>query len=175
MRGRTGSLGGQHKPMLLIGLSAVGVLMLCVPATMASARLVWNVTASAPPGLYSIAHADARIGDRVAIQPEILLAVDLERRGILRRGKVLIKKIIAGQGDTVCRDGAYVTVNGSLVAVARSQSGSGMSLPVWLGCRTLEHADVFLLGDTADSYDGRYFGITRRDEVIGPVRLVISF
>ena len=175
VRSRTGSLKELHKPLLLTGLSAVGVLMLCVPVSMAAARLVWNVTPSAPPGLYSIAHGDGLVGDRVAVQPDSVLAADLERRGILSRGKVLIKRIAAGKGDTVCREGADVTVNGSLVAVAKIKSGSGRSLPEWLGCRTLDSGDVFLLGDTADSYDGRYFGVTRRNEVIGPVKRIISF
>lgn len=175
VRERCGSRKGRPERLALMGLSVAGVLMLAVPASMASARFVWNVTPSAPLGIYSIVHGDGRVGDRVAVQPAPPLAADLERRGVLQRGKVLIKRIMAGQGDMVCRGGGEVTVNGALVAVAKSKSSSGVWLPVWQGCRKLEHADVFLLGETADSYDGRYFGVTRRNEVIGPVERVISF
>ncbi|MGE0294633.1 MAG: S26 family signal peptidase [Hyphomonadaceae bacterium] len=35
------------------------------------------------------------------------------------------------------------------------------------GCRTLEADEVFLLGDTADSFDGRYWGPTRLQSISG--------
>lgn len=148
--------------------------MLAIPVSANSARLVWNATPSAPTGLYSIEQGRWHVGDRVAVKPAEQLAADLERRGVLPRGKLLIKRIAAGQGDTVCRDGVDVTVNELAVAVARDVSGSGEKLPVWLGCRTLGPSDVLLLGDTADSYDGRYFGATSANGILGRVSMLIA-
>lgn len=73
------------------GLKTAGILMRCIPATEVSARLVWNFTPSAPPGLYSPDHGNWREGDRVAVQPVSHVKADLEVRGSLPRGKVLTK------------------------------------------------------------------------------------
>ena len=166
-------MGGRRRTMLL-SICAAAVAMLVVPVSANSARLVWNITKSAPTGLYSIEQGSWHVGDRVAVRPTELLTDDLERRGVLPRGKLLIKRIVAGQGDTVCRDGVDVTVNGLAAAVARDVSGSGDKLPVWFGCRTLGPSDVLLLGDTADSYDGRYFGVTSARDILGRVRMLVA-
>ena len=34
----------------------------------------------------------------------------------------------------------------------------GRTLPSWDGCRRLGGGELFLLGDTVDSFDGRYWG-----------------
>lgn len=149
--------------------------MLCFSGSANSARLVWNTTASAPAGLYSIEQGTWSVGDRVAVRPSPDLADDLDRRGILPRGKLLIKKVVAGLGDEVCRDGERVTVNGSRAAVAKVASRGGEALPSWTGCRSLGASEVLLLGDTADSYDGRYFGVTLAEDIIGRVVMLMGF
>jgi type IV secretory pathway protease TraF len=155
-------------------LSAIGVLFLCV-ASLTPARFVWNVTASAPSGIYAIDFGNWSVGDRVAVQPARELADELAGRGILPRGKLLIKRIAAGYGDEVCRIGDKITVNGAIVAVAKSISGSEEPLPTWAGCRNLTTRDVFLLGETVNSFDGRYFGPTSAGEVLGRVSLILRF
>ena len=163
------------KRVAFVIIAATAVAMLAIPVSATSARLVWNATLSAPLGLYSIEQGSWHVGDRVAVLPSELLAADLAHRGVLPPGKLLIKRIAVGQGDIVCRDGVDVTVNGSVVAVARVVSGSGEKLPAWLGCRNLGSSDVMLLGDTADSYDGRYFGVTSAHEVLGRVSMLVAF
>lgn len=51
----------------------------------------------------------------------------------------------------------------------------GASLPAWRGCRTLAADELLLLGDTATSFDGRYFGPVRRAEVEGIYREVLQW
>ena len=160
--------------MILI-VAAAAIAMLCFTGNASSARLVWNTTASAPTGLYSIEQGTWRVGDRVAVRPSASLAGDLDRRGVLPLGKLLIKRVVAGLGDTVCRDGERVTVNGSLAATTKTTSRSGKLLPSWKGCRRLSASEVLLLGDTADSYDGRYFGVTLAEAVVGRVAMVVGF
>jgi type IV secretory pathway protease TraF len=157
-----------------LSVAAAAIAMLCFSGNASSARLVWNTTASAPVGLYSIEQGIWRVGDRVAVRPSASLAEDLDRRGILPLGKLLIKRVAAGRGDTVCRDGERVTVNGSLAAIAKVASRTAEALPSWGGCRRLSTSDVLLLGDTPDSYDGRYFGVTSAEEVLGRVGLLIG-
>ena len=90
-------------------------------------------------------------------------------------GKLLIKRVAAGKGDTVCRISENLTVNGATRATALAASRSGEDLPTWRGCRKLLTSDVLLLGDTPASYDGRYFGVTSADEILGRVTIAISF
>ena len=160
---------------MILSVAAVAIAMLCFTGSASSARLVWNTTASAPAGLYSIEQGTWRTGDRVVVRPSASLAGDLDRRGVLPLGKLLIKTVAAGRGDTVCRDGERVIVNGSLAAIAKSASRTGEALPSWGGCRRLGASEVLLLGDTADSYDGRYFGVTLAEAVVGRVAMVVGF
>ena len=51
----------------------------------------------------------------------------------------------------------------------------GEPLPSWQGCTSLNEGQVFLPGDTAGSYDGRYFGVTRANEIIGRAELLLAF
>lgn len=48
-------------------------------------------------------------------------------------------------------------------------------LPPWQGCASLNEGQVFPLGDTAGSYDGRYFGVTRASEIVGRADLLLTF
>ena len=160
---------------MILGVGAAAIAMLCFTGNASSARLVWNTTASAPTGLYSIEQGTWRTGDRVAVRPSASLAGDLDRRGVLPLGKLLIKSVAAGRGDTVCRDGERVTVNGSQVAVAKVASRTAETLPSWDGCRRLGASEVLLLGDTPDSYDGRYFGVTPAEDVVGRVSILTGF
>ena len=131
--------------------------------------LLWNVTASAPIGLYRvISSRSLRRGDLVVIRPAAPLARFLAERGYLPLGAPLIKPLAALPGQRVCRAGDLVHIDGALVAKARSRDRRGRSLPVWRGCRTLLHGQVFVLNPAReDSLDGRYFGAVPVSSVIG--------
>ena len=96
-------------------------------------------------------------------------------RGVLPRGKLLIKRVIAGAGDAVCRRDGAVLVNDEILAQAKLNDSTGEPLPSWQGCASLNEGQVFLLGDTAGSYDGRYFGVTRANEIVGRADLLLTF
>lgn len=82
---------------------------------------------------------------------------------------LLIKRVAAVGGDVVCRHGEAVTTPDRTVrALARDRRG--LALPTWAGCRRLASDELFLLGDTASSFDSRYFGPVRRDQVEGVYR-----
>lgn len=165
----------RHANLALLGVAALAIAVLTLPVTTGSAQLVWNATASAPPGLYRIEREHWTTGDRVAVLPTDNLAADLDRRGVLPRGKLLIKRVAAAGGDTLCRRDYTVSVNGVILAEAKSNDSSGQPLPSWQGCITLNENQVFLLGDTAGSYDGRYFGETQASQIVGRADLLLSF
>ena len=95
------------------------------------------------------------------------LRILAETRGYLRKGALLIKPIAAGAGDRVCRHDALVTVNGRIVARARTLDAAGRSLPAWSGCFQLGASDIFVLSADPDSFDGRYMGPIDRAHVMG--------
>jgi conjugative transfer signal peptidase TraF len=160
---------------VMASLGFASVVALALPVAAGSAQLVWNVTPSAPAGLYRIVHEPWSRGDRVVVLPGEALAVGLEQRGVLEKGRLLIKRAAGVGGDRVCRQGAEVTINGKPAAKARDADSQGAPLPAWQGCVTLDDGQVFLLGDTAGSYDGRYFGVTGTREVVGRADLILGF
>lgn len=156
-------------------LAALAIVALALPIKTGSALFVWNTSASAPSGFYRIERVRWQVGDRVAVLPSQALAIDLDVRGVLPRGKLLIKRVVAVTGDAVCRREGTVFVNGVIMAQAKSNDSAGRPLPSWEGCTRLDKSQVFLLGDTEGSYDGRYFGVTQVDEVVGQAQLVLAF
>jgi type IV secretory pathway protease TraF len=96
-------------------------------------------------------------------------------RGVLPRGKLLIERIVAAAGDAFCRHDGAVLVNDEILAQAKSNDSTGKPLPSWQGCISLNEGQVFLLGDTPGSYDGRYFGVTRASEIVGRADLLLTF
>jgi conjugative transfer signal peptidase TraF len=130
--------------------------------------LVWNASASAPVGLYAVTRADrVRAGDMViAWAPEPARSLAAERR-YLPSNVPLVKRIAAGAGDRVCAIGEAIAVNGRHVAARRSIDGRGRTLPWWTGCRDLAKGEYFMLMNDPGSFDGRYFGVTRAEDLVG--------
>lgn len=138
--------------------------------------LIWNATASVPTGFYALRAADQlAVGDLVAIQPPEPLANFLDEGGYLPRGLPMIKPVAALPGQWVCRDGAEITIDGRFAASARERDSRGAPLPAWQGCRTVGPDELFLLNTARpDSLDGRYFGLTPADAVLGRVAPVAA-
>ena len=151
-------------------------LALGLAATIASPPrpwLVWNVSASAPRGLYFVRPwAQPARGDMVAARtPEPWRRLAAARH-YLPSNVPLLKRVAAGAGDTVCARDGHVFVNGRWAAWQRPFDGQGRPMPAWNGCRTLAQGTLFLLMDARDSFDGRYFGPTYAPDIIGPARLL---
>jgi len=132
-------------------------------------RLVWNASASAPIGLYLIDPGGSfGLRDLVAVNAPDSLATFLAERGYLSKGTPLLKHIRGVAGQTVCRTGPAVTVDGVEVGAALERDRAGRDLPAWQGCHRISADEVFLLnGQVRDSLDGRYFGPTSINRIIG--------
>lgn len=158
------------RPIAILVIATVGVAML-IASAWGQARLVWNFTPSIPIGLYSFEDRPWSGGDRVALKPSGRLLETLRDAGVLKEGRLLMKRVAAAADDTVCRTGLQVSVNGVSAAVARPDD----ALPQWSGCVQLRPGEVFLLGETENSFDGRYFGITSAKDIIGPLSSILTF
>lgn len=152
---------------LSAGAVSIGALGLVI-AQEFSPRLVWNASASAPIGLYRIeAHARPRIGEFALVKPEPALETFITDRGYLPPEIPLIKRVAALSGDEICRHDQSIFVANIHVADALLFDSAGRKMPVWGGCVTLKSDEIFLLNAPENSLDGRYFGATKMNGVIG--------
>ncbi len=132
-------------------------------------KLIWNATASAPVGFYTIEPA-ARIEvpELVAVMPAEPLAGFMVDRGYVGRGVPLLKRVVGLPGQRVCRLRSAITVDGVEMGDALDRDRIGRALPVWQGCRVIADSQLFLMNiDVPDSLDGRYFGPIPASSVIG--------
>jgi len=132
-------------------------------------RLVWNASASAPIGFYTVEPADRiDVPELVAIMPPEPLAAFMVERGYIARGVPLLKRVLGLPGQRVCRSGATITVDNVEMGDALEHDRMGRDLPVWQGCRRIADGDIFLMNPSVpDSLDGRYFGPMPARTVIG--------
>jgi len=130
---------------------------------------VWNASESVPIGLYRL-QPDERLSvtDLVAIRPPEPLATFLDLNGYLPVGVLMLKRVLALPGQTVCRTGLAIAVDDIEVGRARERDARGRPLPIWQGCRLLSAGEIFVMNwQSADSFDGRYFGPIPAFAVIG--------
>jgi conjugative transfer signal peptidase TraF len=123
-------------------------------------KLLWNASASVPIGLYAVRHAlPLHVGELVVVSPPEPLAQFFAARHYMPLGVPLVKHVLALSGQTVCRSGIVITVDGAAMGDALEHDRLGRALPDWQGCRVLKPGEVFLMNRTPpDSLDGRYFG-----------------
>lgn len=132
-------------------------------------RLIWNVTASTPVGLYRLQSVSPlHVGDLIAIRPPTDIAGMLARGGYLPLGVPLLKPVAALPGQVVCRNGTVVSVDGKALGTTLARDHRGRPLPVWQGCRDVLPGQIFVMNPAVPtSLDGRYFGVLPVDAVIG--------
>ena len=132
-------------------------------------RFLWNASESVPIGLYRL-HPAGRLAvtDLVAVLPPESLATFLADGQYLPRGVPLLKRVLALPGQTVCREELRITIDKIEMGVARDHDSRGRPLPIWQGCREIADGEVFLMNwQSADSLDGRYFGVLPASAIIG--------
>jgi conjugative transfer signal peptidase TraF len=155
-----------------------GGLLICVFGTLGvgfaclapmPVKLIWNASASVPVGLYTVvANTPLDVADVVAFVPSEPLASFLAERGYLPDGLSLLKRVLAMPGQLVCRTNLAITVDGAEVGSALARDRAGRDLPAWQGCRRIHSGEVFLMNrQVRDSFDGRYFGPTTTDLLLG--------
>jgi type IV secretory pathway protease TraF len=93
-------------------------------------RFVWNASESVPTGLYQVQPTRPLVVTTLVVAyPPEPLATLLEDGGYLPRDVPLIKRILALPGQTVCRTGPTIAVDGTEMGVARERDHRGRVLP----------------------------------------------
>ena len=141
-----------------------------------SFKLSWNMTPSLPLGIWSQrAAVDVKMlkGKVVSFcPPGTPLFRDARERGVLKWGRCpsgfapLLKRVVATSGDFVTVDGQVkindkpldqFTVIKEVAAFYRSAAVS----------RRLLDSELWVMGDTDDSFDSRYFGVIDASTLVG--------
>jgi conjugative transfer signal peptidase TraF len=152
---------------LTLAVTLFGVLATAASA-IPSPRLVWNASASVAVGLYWRIDDRPTRGDLVLAWAPLWARSLAAERHYLPRNVPLAKRIAAADGDTVCAVGSTILINGEMVAHRLNADRMGRLLPHWTDCETLSPGEFFLLMPAVpDSFDGRYFGVIQRPDILG--------
>jgi len=168
--GTRGSRNRGRAALMLLACAALTAPFLRPPRPI----LLWNATASATTGLYRVtAPGRPRLGETVVAWAPPWARRLAAERNYLPITVPLVKPVAATAGDRVCAVGEQILINGRISVTRRSHDPGGRPMPWWNGCKALQPGELFLLSPTViQAFDGRYFGITRRAELIGRAKLL---
>ena len=153
--------------------------------------IIYNHSPSVPQGFYLRTDTPIRVGAFVTVRARDVAPAEAHRRGFEAPSDRFIKRVAAAAGARVCSDGQRLVVSGDNIVIVGAADhvvdgdvgdrraaavrvlhpvGDGRGhqhLVGWRGCRVLATNEVLLLGDTADSFDGRYWGPVSVDLIEG--------
>jgi conjugative transfer signal peptidase TraF len=155
-----------RRNVLIASLLSVFALI-TVAATAPHDLLLYNSSPSIPVGFYLRVNEPVQMRTIVTVRAAEVAPGYAAVRSFTGDGDRFIKRIVASEGDRVCAQADRIAINGRTIAHRAWQDSMGRLLPQWNGCRLLRSDEMFLLGETPDSFDSRYFGIVRADQVEG--------
>ena len=156
------------------GFAVIGIAaaMAVVSFVKLPRHFIWNVTDSAPRGLYLVKDDPLQKGGWAVVSSDAPDVIWIADHGFLKPGWPIIKQVAGIAGDEICRTGEEVLLNGEEIAIALLHDNSGDPLPGWSGCHRLEHDEFFLINDHPHSLDGRYFGVVHKRDLLGSAALI---
>ena len=155
------------------GVGVLGCVLGLTIIAPPSPWLVWNVSASAPLGLYRVSNiGDLARGDMVIARVPMRWRTWAARRHYIPANVPLVKRVAALPGDLICAAARSLWVNGKLVVERRMVDGAGRAMPSWSGCVRLQPGEYLLLMDSPSSFDGRYFGVSAKADLVGKAVLL---
>jgi type IV secretory pathway protease TraF len=134
--------------------------------------VLFNHSPSVPIGFYVRDSGDLAHGTFVTVRARDVAPVEAAAHAYDDEGDRFIKRLAAIGGQEVCSDGRVLRVDGRDAAII--QIGAGAP-PAWIGCRTLGSSEILLLGDSPDSFDGRYWGPISANLIEGRWRPALEF
>lgn len=139
---------------------------------------VTQLTASMPQGIYWQAPLKSKInkGESVLFKPDAKLEQLMISRGWIINGVALMKRVYAVSGDRVCVRGHKIFINKQFVAFIKKQDSKHRPLPQWHYCSTVPAEQYLLMSRyAANSFDGRYFGLVNRSQLIARVQRLVGW
>lgn len=147
----------------LIGGAGLALAALVLSGAQADVVL-FNHSPSVPVGFYIRESGDPARGMFVTVRARDVAPIEAAAHHYDDEGDRFIKRLAAAAGQHVCSDGRMLSVDGVTVAAVQNRPGAPQG---WVGCRTLAPSEILLLGDSPDSFDGRYWGPIAVDLIEG--------
>lgn len=129
--------------------------------------VLYNGSPSIPVGFYMRSSDVPGAGAIVTVRAREVAPDYANLRQFTDPGDRFIKRVAASGGDQVCAQADDVFINGHTAAHRAHSDATGRVLPRWEDCRTLRENELFLLGDTGNSFDSRHFGPVSTDDIEG--------
>lgn len=145
-----------HSHVALAAAVVASVLLSAASFTHAD-LLIFNHSPSIPIGFYVRDDAELRSGVVVTVRAYDVAPEMARQRDFDDPNDRFIKRVAAIGGQSVCSDGRTLLIDGAEAAVIYYPADRPTP-PAWLGCRRLAADEVLLLGESPDSFDGRYWG-----------------
>ena len=139
-----------------------------------------NITASMPKGLYLLTRADHfHDSDLVAIRlSDDKQKIGLKRGYIKMKSTLLFKRLIASPRDSVVYNNNEITVNNTYkykcLIFQKDSEGHKMN-PIKAGVYKVSKNEYWVLGENDGSWDSRYFGPVKRENIINKVTKILVF
>lgn len=177
----------------LLGMFVVvlAVLIFLASIWMRLNHIYINTTPSLPVGLYKKVSLAIEKGAYVAFCPPAWEVFKLaQERGFINAGQgvneqcpsghgLMLKQVMAGQGDTVSIDSSGVTINGYTVPLSEPLSSNDKAQPIpafQLQSKQLDSSEILLMANIHPrSFDARYFGLVDQKHVVMRVKPWIIF
>lgn len=141
-----------------------------------SQNLLINPSNSIETGIYRNALInDFSKGNYVSYKPSSKFQKYIEANYNLKKKAkevTVLKKIVAIEGDIVEVKDYNIYINGE--KMGKIVKLKGLTENLANSRKVLSKDEFFLMGETPDSFDSRYFGTVKRNEIISEVKLVAS-
>jgi len=152
----------------VLGFALLAIASVVITVTHAQPIVIYNPSLSVPSGFYlRSGEAALRRGAFVTVAAAEVVPEYAALRGYADASDYFLKRVAATEGQLVCAEDGMVSIDGTEIATRAARDAEGRPLPTWRGCRRLGADELFLLGDTDDSFDGRYWGPVTMDMIEG--------
>lgn len=156
--------------------SIFGILAVIGAGCYCAKNFMINPTDSIETGIYRNALiSNFSKGNYVSYKPEPKFQKYIGTNyNLKKRGKeiTVLKKIAASEGDVVEIRNYDIYINGEKSGRVIKLKGLNENLPNMR--KTLSKDEYFLMGETPDSFDSRYFGTVKKKDIISEIKLVAS-
>lgn len=162
-----GHLCKKNKLKTAVGTFVFLIMAIALISSVTGKLFYQNLSPSAPFGLYVVA-PDQRIeyGDYVIVS----LPVDVPALNV-KKGFSLLKKVQGFPGDSY-----NVDSNGTSIRGRHYRSFSRPGLPVVApGTYTVPDDSMLFLNDPEDSFDSRYLGPVKKNQIVKKVILLVPY
>lgn len=140
-------------------------------------KIFLNNSPSVPVGFYWKRNSsEIRKGDIVFFRIPKKTKEFLLSQGLLKEPILFILKRVGGiEGDHIVIRNKKLSINGTLLYEVLETTSKGMPLhPIPSLDYTLKQGEYFLIGDSKQAYDSRYFGVVTREQIEGTGTLFLS-